>query len=265
MYKKDNLGIFVDADPFPASMLEALADFGEQYGRVVEKRCYGNWDWSQTEKGMLKRWQPWMKKHGFKFCSLKAHQKTQGMADQWLYLDVMQRFLTQRRPRIDRVLLVANDGDYAPLAHYLRQNLQTPVWVIGHSRNISAPLQKAANRTITLESLLCRYQTDDQILDQITQLIETLPADPCGWVRLSQIGSWLRQQQIDIGRHTSYSRLSDLLLSAPERFEVTTKTVVNGQRQHTDHFVRLRTWATATADRYEPASLHAAPKAPAPG
>lgn len=236
--------VLIDADNAQASTLKGILGEVAKLGEAAVKRIYGDFTSPHSNS-----WKPHLNAHAIKPVQQFAYTTGKNATDIALIIDAMDLMYTRR---FDGFVLVSSDSDFTSLASRLREEgLET----IGFGRQTTPQaFRNACNRFVLTEVLRPSADTEDvqPPVDEVGRVGTASPpasvpsvvpplaavspepfplefirkgieqtSDEGGWVRLSKLGSYLRQLQPDFDeRRYGFKLLNQLLRSRPQSFEV---------------------------------------------
>ena len=230
--------MLIDADNTQLTKIEAVMREISTYGRIVVKRAYGNW-----KKEVLKNWEEELKRLAIKAEQQFDYVVGKNATDMALVIGAVDLL---HSGIYDAFVLVASDSDYTPLAIRLHES---GVYVIGVGEkktpeafrnacddflfleNLSGTASKTKKIVVdetSAENLSIIEEKHDQNtianIDEIHNLLEIAfekyqNAD--GFVNVSSAGTFLKRTKPDFDSRTyGYSKLPDLLVAYPKKYEV---------------------------------------------
>lgn len=218
------LAVLIDADNAPRSALREIMAESAVYGTPTIKRIYGDWTTPN-----LASWKPLLLEHAIVPIQQYAYTIGKNSTDSAMIIDAMDILYSGR---CDGFVLVSSDSDFTRLAIRLRE-AGMKVYGMGEKKT-PQPFIAACNKFTYIEVIRSGEQAAPQTApeeaprpgvpkDVVKMIAETLEsvADEDGYAFLGTLGSVLNKKQPDFDpRNYGFSKLSRMMESMPERFEV---------------------------------------------
>ncbi|HZV54906.1 MAG TPA: NYN domain-containing protein [Rhodocyclaceae bacterium] len=187
---EDRVAVLVDCDNTSPEILEYALSVVAQFGRVVVRRGYGNY---QT---LANKWQEALVRLAFTPCLQYQYASGKNTSDIALALDAIEDLFEQRA---ETYCLVTSDSDFAYLCRKLRERGAT-VCIVGEEKTPDA-LRNASDKFFEYQPPEAEGQKKTQPKPVQKQRPKSLLAAvallateaPEGWVHLSALGSYLRR------------------------------------------------------------------------
>lgn len=230
----EKIAVLIDADNSQLSKLKLIIDEISTYGRIVVKKAYGDW-----KNPILKNWEEVLKQLAIKPEQQFAYTKGKNATDIALVINAMDLLSTRI---YDAFAVVCSDSDYTPLVIRLRESgvyvfgageAKTPTSFINACDNfIKTELLVDNDATqIKLENkeaeTALRVPIDNIVEDGISYIHHLLKvasdkySDADGWVNVASAGAYIKRVQPDFeSKAYGFSKLTDLLKSFPEKYEI---------------------------------------------
>jgi uncharacterized protein (TIGR00288 family) len=186
---EDRVAVLVDCDNTSPEILEYALSVVAQFGRVVVRRGYGNY---QT---LANKWQEALVRLAFTPCLQYQYASGKNTSDIALALDAIEDLFEQRA---ETYCLVTSDSDFAYLCRKLRERGAT-VCIVGEEKTPDA-LRNASDQFFEYQP----PEAEDQKAKKkpvakkrpksLLSAVALLAADsPEGWVGLSALGQYMRR------------------------------------------------------------------------
>lgn len=187
---EDRVAVLVDCDNTSPEILEYALSVVAQFGRVVVRRGYGNY---QT---LANKWQEALVRLAFTPCLQYQYASGKNTSDIALALDALEDLFEERA---DTYCLVTSDSDFAYLCRKLRERGAT-VCIVGEEKTPDA-LRNASDKFFEYQPPETEAQkkapskpVQKQRPKSLISAVALLAAEsPEGWVHLSALGSYLRR------------------------------------------------------------------------
>lgn len=214
--RRVNLAVFIDGDGVSPKEARRAVTHVSIEGRLSCLRVYAN-----LTGGNGSAWSAFCRDHGAVARHLPSLAAAKNATDIALAIDATELLLSRR---YDSFVLVANDADFTPLVHRLREQGKS---VIGYgSRSAAQSFRTACDRFVDLRSL----EPPRSASESMPKLWASQPADAADLVRqalidlspdnvavpLTLLGAQLKRLQPDFDTRTYRCRkLRDLLNELP--------------------------------------------------
>lgn len=188
-HQEDRVAVLVDCDNTSPEILEYALSVVAQFGRVVVRRGYGNY---QT---LANKWQEALVRLAFTPCLQYQYASGKNTSDIALALDAIEDLFEQRA---ETYCLVTSDSDFAYLCRKLRERGAT-VCIVGEEKTPDA-LRNASDQFFEYQppesetQKTTRKPAQKKRPKSLSSAVALLAADsPEGWVHLSALGNYLRR------------------------------------------------------------------------
>ena len=187
---EDRVAVLVDCDNTSPEILEYALSVVAQFGRVVVRRGYGNY---QT---LANKWQEALVRLAFTPCLQYQYASGKNTSDIALALDAFEDLFERRA---DTYCLVTSDSDFAYLCRKLRERGAT-VCIVGEEKTPDA-LRNASDKFFEYQPPESEAQkkalpkpVQKQRPKSLLAAVALLAAESAeGWVHLGSLGSYLRR------------------------------------------------------------------------
>lgn len=188
------VGVFIDAENLPARCIARVLEIAAGYGRIVERRVYGDFI-----RESLRPWVSIVPQHALSLQTATTTTSGKNSSDILLAIDVME---LMSRQKIDVFCIATSDSDFAQLASRLRMRGYPAIGIGG--KNASGAFRVAFDAFFELEvetkaaqkpapaNVVALKGTDD-IRPLIVQAIQFLGIAPNDWIDIGRLGSAIRQ------------------------------------------------------------------------
>jgi|GEM_PF-72483 len=228
--RRESMAVLIDADNAQLTKLKATMDELSKFGRIVVRKAYGDW-----KNPCLKNWESVLTDLAIKPEQQFAYTKGKNATDIALVIDAMDLLATGR---YDTFAIICSDSDYTPLVMRLRET-GAYVFGIGADKTPSAFVNACdvfINTRMFAEKKPSTPPTaalPDVIhpltvigLEDVFALMKTateIHSDSDGWTSVSDAGSYIKKVFPSFRvKSYGYSKMADLVLLHPERFETKT-------------------------------------------
>ena len=228
--RRESMAVLIDADNAQLTKLKATMDELSKFGRIVVRKAYGDW-----KNPCLKNWESVLTDLAIKPEQQFAYTKGKNATDIALVIDAMDLLATGR---YDTFAIISCDSDYTPLVMRLRET-GAYVFGIGADKTPSAFVNACdvfINTRMFAEKKPSSPPTaalPDVIhpltvigLEDIFALMQTateIHRDSDGWTSVSDAGGYIKKVFPSFRvKSYGYTKMADLVLSHPERFETKT-------------------------------------------
>lgn len=235
------LAVLIDADNAPRSALREIMAEAAVYGTPTIKRIYG--DWTMPNLGS---WKSLLLEHAIVPIQQYAYTTGKNSTDSAMIIDAMDILYSGR---CDGFVLVSSDSDFTRLAVRLRE-AGMKVYGMGE-RKTPQPFIAACDKFIYIEVIRAaaangkRQNSAEKaalpafeqsvpydVVEMIAESLETV-ADEDGYAFLGTLGNLLTKKYPDFDpRNYGFSKLSQLMESMPERFEVDSRETGHPNARH---------------------------------
>ena len=243
MDNKDlRLAVLIDADNAPRTALREIMAEAAVYGVPTVKRIYG--DWTSPNLGS---WKDLLLEHAIVPIQQYAYTTGKNSTDSAMIIDAMDILYSGR---CDGFVLVSSDSDFTRLAVRLRE-AGMKVYGMGE-RKTPQPFIAACDKFIYIEVIRAAAAAENrekdsaakqpapafeqsipyEVVEMIADSLETV-ADEDGYAFLGTLGNLLTKKYPDFDpRNYGFSKLSRMMESMPERFEVDSRESGNPKSRH---------------------------------
>ncbi len=242
------LAVLIDADNIPYSNIKGMLDEIAKMGIPTIKRIYGDWT-----KPTVSGWKPALLEHAITPIQQYSYTSGKNATDSAMIIDAMDILHSQK---VDGFCLVSSDSDFTRLATRLRES---GMLVIGlGERKTPNPFIVACDKFIYIEIIETgepkqsepkapsrnrKVKTappnenkiaiiDAQLIKLIKNSINDL-ANDTGWATLAEVGALIIKKKTDFDpRNYGFSKLTPLIRSLDNHFEIDEKEVENSHIKH---------------------------------
>lgn len=245
-----NIAVLIDADNTQLSKIESALNEISAYGRITVKKAYGNWN-----KKELSNWETNLKRLAIKAEQQFDYVSGKNATDIALIIDAMDLL---HSGSYDAFVLVSSDSDFSPLAIRLRESGAYIIGVgrettpeafknscdnfiivenLDKTEEIAKPItpnSKSKKNTVIPKPELSSNEAEIKSskkkndgaapINEIHALLKKCYVkyqDNDGYANVSTAGSYLQRVKPDFDTRTyNFSKLSDLLIAFPEKYEV---------------------------------------------
>jgi uncharacterized protein (TIGR00288 family) len=209
----DRVAVLVDCDNTPPEMLEYALSVGEQFGRVVLRRGYGN------HSTLANKWQDALIRHAFSPCLQYQYAAGKNTSDIALAMDALEDSFERRA---DIFCLVTSDSDFVYLCRKLRERGAT-VCIVG-ARKTPEALRHASQRFFEYPEADAGITTSEpaKVIKRrpktLLSAVSHLAVDAAeGWVRITVLGQHMHKADPDFKpKKYGHSGLQEMVFSYPE-------------------------------------------------
>jgi uncharacterized LabA/DUF88 family protein len=250
------LAVLIDADNIPYSNIKGMLDEIAKLGIPAIKRIYGDWT-KQTVSG----WKPALLEHAITPIQQYSYTTGKNATDSAMIIDAMDILHSEK---VNGFCLVSSDSDFTRLAIRLRES---GMLVIGiGEKKTPNPFIVACDKFIYIEIIGAtniqkptKISTKvskgtskvDAINNNIIQLLKSSVEDLVeenGWASLAEVGGLINKKKPDFDpRNYGFSKLTPLIKSLTEHFEIDEKLIGNSQVKYI--YVRIKKTGSVTKRR----------------
>lgn len=237
------LAVLIDADNIPHSNIKGMLDEIAKLGIPTIKRIYGDWT-----KPTVSGWKPALLEHAITPIQQYSYTTGKNATDSAMIIDAMDILHSQK---VDGFCLVSSDSDFTRLATRLRESgmlvigigeKKTPnpfivacdkfiyIEIIGKKESSKTPSTKTTTQSSI--SITEVDSIDSELIHLVKSSIEDL-ADDDGWASLAGLGALINKKKPDFDpRNYGYPKLSQLIKSLKEHFDIDEREVENTHIKH---------------------------------
>ncbi|MEK0352783.1 MAG: NYN domain-containing protein [Nitrosopumilus sp.] len=237
------LAVLIDADNIPHSNIKGMLDEIAKLGIPTIKRIYGDWT-----KPTVSGWKPALLEHAITPIQQYSYTTGKNATDSAMIIDAMDILHSQK---VDGFCLVSSDSDFTRLATRLRESgmlvigigeKKTPnpfivacdkfiyIEIIGKKESSKTPSTKTTTQSSI--SITEVDSIDSELIHLVKSSIEDL-ADDDGWASLAGLGALINKKKPDFDpRNYGYQKLSQLIKSLKEHFDIDEREVENTHIKH---------------------------------
>lgn len=233
------LAVLIDADNIPYSSIKATLDEIAKLGVPTIKRIYGDWT-----KPTVAGWKPVLLENAITPIQQYSYTTGKNATDSAMIIDAMDILHNQT---VDGFCLVSSDSDFTRLATRLRESGMLVVG-IGEKKTPN-PFIVACDKFIYIEIIGAKESplrkavayplpsaVDDTIDPALIRLLEDTIDDLTEddeWAFLAEVGKLLMKKRPDFDpRNYGFAKLTPLIKSLPDRFEIDEREVENSHIRH---------------------------------
>ncbi|MGE4568881.1 MAG: NYN domain-containing protein [Bacteroidales bacterium] len=233
------LAVLIDADNIPYSGTKATLDEIAKLGVPTIKRIYGDWT-----KPTVAGWKPVLLENAITPIQQYSYTTGKNATDSAMIIDAMDILHSQK---VDGFCLVSSDSDFTRLATRLRESGMLVVG-IGEKKTPN-PFIVACDKFIYIEIIGAKESPrrkavayplpsagdeaiDPALIRLLEDTIDDLTEDE-EWTFLAEVGKLLMKKRPDFDpRNYGFSKLTPLIKSLPDRFEIDEREVENSRIKH---------------------------------
>ena len=252
MNDSDKIAILIDADNTQPQKLDAIITEVSTRGRIVVKRAYGNW-----KKQNLGKWEEELKRLGIKAEQQFDYVRGKNATDMALVIDAMDLLSSGS---YDSFVIVSSDSDFTPLAIRLRESGAKVIGIgvqntpesfrnacddflflenltddepsetseapedeapeRGDAKTARKEAEKPSNVVPVSPAIALRLPVPPDVHALLVKAWDSYQNDNA-LADVSAAGNYIKRAKPDFDTRTyGYSKLSNLLQSFPERYEL---------------------------------------------
>ncbi len=237
------LAVLIDADNIPHANIKGMLDEISKFGIPAIKRIYGDWT-----KPTVGGWKPALLQHAITPIQQYSYTTGKNATDSAMIIDAMDILHSEK---VDGFCLVSSDSDFTRLAIRLRESgmlvigigeKKTPnpfivacdkfiyIEIIGTKKPAKTSTKSVAPSPTTAPNEVDLMDPD--IIQLLKSTVEDL-ADDDGWAFLAEVGALIMKKKPDFDpRNFGFSKLTPLIKSLDDHFEVDEKRVENTHIKH---------------------------------
>lgn len=243
------LAVLIDADNIPYTNIKGMLDEIAKFGIPTIKRIYGDWT-----KRTVAGWKPALLEHAITPIQQYSYTSGKNATDSAMIIDAMDILHSEK---VDGFCLVSSDSDFTRLATRLRESGMRVIGI--GEKKTPEPFIVACDKFIYIEIIgdvepglnppkTTTSQThhqknkvdpvDRRFIQLVKRSIEDI-ADDDGWAFLAAVGTLINKKKPDFDpRNYGFSKLTPLIKSLNDHFEVDVRQVENSQNKHI--YVRIK-------------------------
>ncbi len=242
--RKDlKLAVLIDADNIPHANIKGMLDEIAKLGIPTIKRIYGDWT-----KPTVSGWKPALLFHAITPIQQYGYTTGKNATDSAMIIDAMDILHSNK---VDGFCLVSSDSDFTRLAIRLRESGNVVIGI--GEKKTPKPFIVACDKFIYIEIIsgknAAKSETepvnksseevsteldiiDNKFIQLLKATIEDL-SDDNGWASLADVGGLINKKRPDFdSRNYGFSRLTPLIKSLDEHFEVDEREVEKSKVKH---------------------------------